>query len=475
MNNNSENIKVFIRFRPLHKREEGKTQNYNLVVDSKKGRVEFPDKNACFSFDGVFSSGTTQDAVYNSVAKNAVEAVIQGYNSCVFAYGPTSSGKTFTMFGTPSDPGIIPRACSHIFQQKEEVEDVTVKCSFIEIYREKIRDLLVKSSSDLRVRQDPHKGVYVENLSEKYVHTPEEILETIKDGTKQRVVSSTAMNSVSSRSHALLTLNIRQKLRDGGEVLSKLHLVDLAGSENVGRSQVQGISLAEAQTINKSLSCLGNVIFALTEKGRDHVPYRDSKLTFLLQDSLGGNSKTILIATASPASDSYSETMSTLNFSKRVKNIKNAPKINKNESPEVLLQIIEELQKKLSDYEVRYNDPVMVDDSKIKALCLILENKITRLEGEKEEEKKREKQQLDILKKQRDLANVISLELQKERVKSYRLSHDIYNYQNLVKNLKESIENHQLLKILITKFKLEQVSVNPDDFSYVTDIEKEGV
>lgn len=468
---NSENIKVFIRFRPLHKREEGKNQNYNMVIDPKNARVEFPDKSSCFTYDGVFSLETKQDSIYNSVAKNAVDSVIQGYNSCVFAYGPTSSGKTFTMFGTPKEPGIIPRACSHVFEKREEVDDITVKCSFIEIYREKIRDLLIKSSPDLRLRQDPHKGVYVDNLTEKYVHTPEEILETIKEGTRQRVVSSTAMNNVSSRSHALLTLNIKQILKDGSEVLSKLHLVDLAGSENVGRSQVQGISLVEAQTINKSLSCLGNVIYALTEKGREHVPYRDSKLTFLLQDSIGGNSKTILIATASPASDSYSETMSTLNFAKRVKTIKNAPKINKNESPEVLLQIIEDLQKKLSDYEVKVFD--IEEDGRNRALCAVLENKIGRLEAEKEDEKKREKQQTEILKKQRELARNISEELQKERVKNYRLTYDCYTYQNLLKNLKESLNNHQLLKLLIDKFKLEKVVVNPEDFSYVAGVEAE--
>jgi kinesin family protein 5 len=266
------------------------------------------------------------------------------------------------MFGGKDDKkGIIPRSCETLFQtlkNNENISSYTLKCSFIEIYCEKIRDLLDtdKDTDSLKLRNDTNKGIYIQGLIEKFVYSSQDILQTIENGTNKRTIASTSLNSVSSRSHAVLTLKLNQVMTDGTEMFSKLHLIDLAGSENVSKSEVQGISLLEAQMINKSLSCLSNVIFALTEKGRDHIPYRDSKLTFLLQDSLGGNSRTILIATASPSISSYSETLNTLKFARRTKEIKNIPKINKNESVKDLTKIIDELRKKLFEYENKTND-----------------------------------------------------------------------------------------------------------------------
>jgi kinesin family protein 5 len=177
-------------------------------------------------------------------------------------------------------------------------------------------------------------------------------MSVIKEGAAQRTTASTNLNNTSSRSHAVLTITLTQKLQDGSELTSKMHLVDLAGSENVGRSEVTGTTLAETQAINKSLSCLGNVIFALTEKGREHIPYRDSKLTFLLQDSLGGNSKTCIVCTATPSVTCYSETVNTLKFAKRAKEIRNIPKLNRSDSPVNLQRIIEQLQKRISELEL---------------------------------------------------------------------------------------------------------------------------
>ena len=356
----SENIKIAVRFRPLNQREEGQDISFLKIDKNNIEIINENDKtqNHKFIFDNVFNIDSNQEQVYNLVAKNAIEWFCQGYNSTIFTYGPTSSGKTHTMFGGKDkiQKGIIPRSCETLFQclkNNENISNYTLKCSFIEIYCEKIRDLLDsdKDADSLKLRNDVNKGIYIQGLIEKFVYSSQDILDTIENGTLKRTVASTSLNSVSSRSHAVLTLKLNQVMTDGTEMSSKLHLIDLAGSENVSKSEVQGISLLEAQMINKSLSCLSNVIFALTEKGRDHIPYRDSKLTFLLQDSLGGNSRTILIATASPSITSYSETLNTLKFAKRTKEIKNIPKINKNESVKDLLKIIDELKNKISDFE----------------------------------------------------------------------------------------------------------------------------
>jgi len=350
-----ENVQVLVRFRAPAKGD--KKDSSILAIQEKTGKVIAGAHT--FIFDHVFGEKTEQEYIYEKVVKNAVISVCNGYNATIFAYGASGSGKSYTMFGSSESKGIIPRACGTIFdyisQEREKYVEMTVKCSFIEIYREHIKDLLNKTSDDLKIRQC-NDDVYIQGLTEKLVYTPENILQTIQDGTLQRTVASTSVNNVSSRSHAVLTLTLIQVVEDGSKIISKLNMIDLAGSENVGRSEVQGVSLSEAQTINKSLSALGNVINALTEKGREHIPYRDSKLTYLLQDSLGGNSKTIMIATASPDIGIISETINTLKFAKRAKDIKNIPKINKNESQENLLKTIEKLQHKIELLEEKLVD-----------------------------------------------------------------------------------------------------------------------
>jgi kinesin family protein 5 len=292
---NTENIKVALRIKPVK-------DSLNIKVDDNIITLNENGKDSQYIFDHIFSTNTTQQDIFSTIGKPSVDWVCEGYNATIFAYGSTGSGKTFTMFGHEdgkSNIGIIPRACEALFQNIEKNEDVieaTMKCSFLEIYREHIRDLLKKDiSGELKIRQSQIKGIFVQGLTEKYVYSSADILNTIKEGSSRRTVASTSLNTVSSRSHSLLTLTLTQILSDGTEITSKLNLVDLAGSENVGKSEVQGISLAEAQNINKSLSSLGNVIYALTEKNREHIPYRDSKLTFLLQDSLGGKYKHLKI------------------------------------------------------------------------------------------------------------------------------------------------------------------------------------
>jgi hypothetical protein len=414
----AENVQVVLRFRPLHVTEIStglEIIDRSVIISDKNTRHEF-------TFDYVFTEKSRQDSVYNEVARSAVESVCNGYNSTIFAYGCSGTGKTYTMFGEEDDLGVIPRACETIFRNmNKELLTWSVKFSFIEIYNENIRDLLNYRNSDLAIRKC-EKGIYIQGLTEKLVYTPEDILYSISEGSKQRTVTSTHVNSVSSRSHALLTITLTQTGIDESEIVSKLNLVDLAGSENVARSEAHGIALAEAQNINKSLSALGNVINALTEVGRDHIPYRDSKLTYILQDSLGGNSKTVIIATASPNIGVVSETLSTMKFAKRAKEIKNAPKVNKNESHTNLLKTIETLNKKINILEHKLADSEHLNrglnEDLMKSMIERWETKINCLDRELEGERTRNKNLLELFEKQRELCINISRELMKEKNKN---------------------------------------------------------
>jgi len=462
---NSENIKVCIRVRP-----QGKDNDFSLRVDPKKNLIEISEntrETQQFTFDNVFDQTIGQEKIFNSIAQEAVDMVCQGYNATIFAYGATSSGKSFTMFGSPSKPGIIPRSCQTLFQninKKDDVVDANMKCSFLEIYREQIRDLLSpETDTNLKLRQSSIKGVYVQGLIEKYVYTSQEIISTIETGTLQRTTASTALNSVSSRSHAVLTLTLTQKMSDGSETISKLNLVDLAGSENVDKSEVQGIELSEAQTINKSLSCLGNVIYALTEKGRGHIPYRDSKLTYLLQDSLGGNSKTILIATVSPSRNCYSETINTLKFAKRAKEIKNIPKVNKNESTANLIKSlnerIAELESKCLEYEQQNNseekDPTPHGDMSIlEKRCQRLEKRISFLEKERKDDEIQNNQIKELFEKQRELTKKASSDLYNERVKNSAISSELEQLRIFYKSTQETVGHPDVLTMIVNRSKI---------------------
>jgi len=388
----AENIRVLVRFKPVNERDPPCT----LDIDGNGLNIADRVSRYQFTFDHVFDAGSNQEDIYRMI-EPVVDSVCNGYNATIFAYGSSGSGKTYTMFGSEDDMGIVPRACESIFKKNmNDTLDRNVKFSFIEIYNDHIRDLLNVSHDDLHIR-NCEKGVYIQGLTERLVYNSDDILSSISTGAKQRRISSTHVNNVSSRSHAVLTITISQLGIDESEIISKLNLVDLAGSENVGRSDVHGIALSEAQNINRSLSALGNVINALTEVGRDHIPYRDSKLTYLLQDSLGGNSKTIIIATVNPAISNMSETLNTLKFAKRAKEIKNAPKMNKNASTLNLLKTIDVLNKKIELLES----------------CKNVE--LETLQRELEEEKSRNKNLVELYEKQRMLCIDVSNELIKER------------------------------------------------------------
>ncbi|XP_055032177.1 kinesin-1 heavy chain isoform X2 [Misgurnus anguillicaudatus] len=324
-------IKVMCRFRPLNSSEVMRGDKYipkfqgddNVVVGGKP-----------YVFDRVFQSNTSQEQVYNACAQKIVKDVLEGYNGTIFAYGQTSSGKTHTMEGNLHDPdgmGIIPRIVQDIFNyiySMDENLEFHIKVSYFEIYLDKIRDLLDVSKTNLSVHEDKNRVPYVKGCTERFVCSPDEVMDTIDEGKSNRHVAVTNMNEHSSRSHSIFLINVKQENTQTEQKLSgKLFLVDLAGSEKVSKTGAEGAVLDEAKNINKSLSSLGNVISALAE-GSTYVPYRDSKMTRILQDSLGGNCRTTIVICCSPSSFNEAETKTTLMFGQRAKTIKNTVTVN---------------------------------------------------------------------------------------------------------------------------------------------------
>ncbi|KAM4741502.1 kinesin heavy chain isoform 2-T2 [Anableps anableps] len=326
------NIKVLCRFRPLNQSEIIRGDKF-IPIFQGEDTVIFGGKS--YVFDQVFPTNTTQEQVYNACAKQIVRDVLGGYNGTIFAYGQTSSGKTHTMEGKLHDPqamGIIPRIAQdifeHIFAMDENLE-FHIKVSYFEIYMEKIRDLLDVTKTNLSVHEDKYRVPYVKGCTERFVTSPEEVMDVIDEGKANRHVAVTNMNEHSSRSHSIFLINIKQEnVETEQKLCGKLYLVDLAGSEKVSKTGAEGSVLDEAKNINKSLSALGNVISALAEGTKSHVPYRDSKMTRILQDSLGGNCRTTMFICCSPSSYNDAETKSTLMFGQRAKTIRNTVTVN---------------------------------------------------------------------------------------------------------------------------------------------------
>ncbi|XP_072521809.1 kinesin-like protein KIF17 isoform X2 [Salminus brasiliensis] len=356
----SESVKVVIRCRPLNDRE--KTLNCKTVVSvdasrcqcfiEKPGVSEEPPKQ--FTFDGTYFISQTTEQMYNEIAYPLVEGVTEGYNGTIFAYGQTGSGKSFTMQGVtdpPAQRGVIPRAFEHIFETIQCAENTKflVRASYLEIYKEEIRDLLGKDSKQkLELKEHPERGVYVRDLSMHTVHSVGECERIMEQGWRNRSVGYTLMNKDSSRSHSIFTIHLEICNTDaaGEDHLraGKLNLVDLAGSERQSKTGATGDRLQEATKINLSLSALGNVISALVDGRSKHIPYRDSKLTRLLQDSLGGNTRTLMVACLSPADNNYEESLSTLRYANRAKSIQNRPRINEDPKEALLREYQEEIK-----------------------------------------------------------------------------------------------------------------------------------
>uniref|UniRef100_A0A671SGT9 Kinesin-like protein n=1 Tax=Sinocyclocheilus anshuiensis TaxID=1608454 RepID=A0A671SGT9_9TELE len=296
-----------------------------------------------YVFDKVFPTNCTQEQVYNTCAKQIVKDVLDGYNGTIFAYGQTSSGKTYTMEGKLHDPdkrGIIPRIAedifNHIYTMDENLEfhikcmSISVFCSFSLIHLSLSLSLFLSvSKTHLSVHEDKNRVPYVKGCTECFVSSPEEVMDVIDEGKSNRHVAVTNMNEHSSRSHSIFLINIKQEhVETEQKLCGKLYLVDLAGSEKVSKTGAEGAILDEAKNINKSLSALGNVISALAEGTKTHVPYRDSKMTRILQDSLGGNCRTTMFICCSPSAFNDAETKSTLMFGQRAKTIKNTASVN---------------------------------------------------------------------------------------------------------------------------------------------------
>uniref|UniRef100_A0A673AUJ8 Kinesin-like protein n=1 Tax=Sphaeramia orbicularis TaxID=375764 RepID=A0A673AUJ8_9TELE len=323
-------VKVMCRFRPLNDAEQSRGDKPVPKFSGEDTVVGKP-----YVFDRVLPPNTEQIQVYDTCARQIVKDVLGGYNGTIFAYGQTSSGKTHTMEGKLHDPqlmGIIPRIASdifdHIYSMDENLE-FHIKVSYFEIYLDKIRDLLDVSKTNLAVHEDKNRVPFVKGCTERFVSSPEEVMDVIDEGKANRHVAVTNMNEHSSRSHSIFLINIKQENVETEMKLSgKLYLVDLAGSEKVSKTGAEGSVLDEAKNINKSLSALGNVIAALSEGKKTHVPYRDSKMTRILQDSLGGNCRTTIIICCSPSVYNEAETKSTLMFGQRAKTIKNTVSVN---------------------------------------------------------------------------------------------------------------------------------------------------
>lgn len=367
----SNNVWVVVRCRPLSQTEKMMGHKQSVVVDENHGTITVMKETSCqktpktFTFDTVFGPDSKQLDVYNLTARTIIDSVLEGYNGTIFAYGQTGAGKTFTMEGvreTPELRGIIPNSFAHIFGHIAKAEDnkrFLVCVSYLEIYNEKVRDLLGKDQMQkLEVKERPDAGICVRGLSQSVVENADDMEMYLIQGHKKRSVGATNMNEHSSRSHAIFTITIECSERDtdGNQHvrIGKLHLVDLAGSERVKKSGATGQRFKEATKINLSLSTLSNVISALVYGRSTHIPYRNSKLTRLLQDSLGGNSKTMMCANIGPAEFNYEETINTLRYANRAKNIANKARINEDPKDALLHQYqkdIEEIKKKLNECE----------------------------------------------------------------------------------------------------------------------------
>lgn len=368
-------VKVAVRVRPFNSRELGRNAKCVIQMQGNSTCISNPkqpkDGAKNFTFDYSYWSHTTtedpnfasQRQVYQDIGEEMLLHAFEGYNVCIFAYGQTGAGKSYTMMGKqePGQEGIIPQLCEDLFQRTGQNTDpdltYSVEVSYMEIYCERVRDLLNPTSQgSLRVREHPILGPYVEDLSKLAVTGFTDIRELMDEGNKARTVAATNMNETSSRSHAVFTIVFTQKRRDqmtslDTEKVSKISLVDLAGSERADSSGAKGTRLKEGANINKSLTTLGKVISALAEmqsnkkRKSDFIPYRDSVLTWLLKENLGGNSRTAMIAALSPADINYEETLSTLRYADRAKQIRCNAIINEDPNAKLIRELKAEVDR----------------------------------------------------------------------------------------------------------------------------------
>ncbi|KAM4641485.1 kinesin-like protein KIF14 [Discoglossus pictus] len=368
-------VTVAVRVRPFNTREKNEKAAQVVFMNGQETTVQHPDSKqthsflydfSFWSFEKLAPGFAGQQFVYEKLAAPLLEWSLLGYNTCLFAYGQTGSGKSYTMMGFDEEPGIIPRFCAGLFSQIQNIKKKQVsyhlEISYFEVYNEKIHDLLVfkaengQKKQPLRVREHPLLGPYVEDLSANVVSSFQDIESWLELGNKQRATAATGMNDKSSRSHSVFTLTMTQTMTEyleGEEhdhrITSRINLVDLAGSERCSSAQTSGERLKEGVSINKSLLTLGKVISALSESSQTRknvfIPYRESVLTWLLKESLGGNSKTAMIATVSPAASNIEETLSTLRYAKQARLIINIAKVNEDMNAKIIRELKAEIEK----------------------------------------------------------------------------------------------------------------------------------
>ncbi|XP_028599463.2 centromere-associated protein E isoform X2 [Podarcis muralis] len=357
-------VTVCVRVRPLIARENADhEEKQNILWKTEECTISQVDGTKSFTFDRVFHSSENTTEVYEGVAASIIKSAVQGYNGTIFAYGQTASGKTYTMLGTKDCPGIIPMAINDVFNSicGNPDREFLLRVSYMEIHNDRVQDLLcsnIKKKKPLVVREDISRQIFVEDLSEEVVVSPEQVVSWLQKGEKNRHYGETNMNDRSSRSHAIFRMIIESKEKtdsssyDGAVMVSHLNFVDLAGSERASQTGAEGIRLKEGCNINRSLSILGQVIKKLCDdQAGGYINYRDSKLTRILQNSLGGNAKTVIICTVTPAS--LEETLSTLQFASTAKNMKNSPIVNEVLTEDALLKRyrseIEDLKRRLEE------------------------------------------------------------------------------------------------------------------------------
>ena len=444
---NTKNVKVFIRFRPANEVESSLLQNnYGWLVPKYISDTQlgiYSDKtvkninNSIFSFDKIFTPKSNQLDIYSNIGSLIVEDIMAGYNGTIFAYGQSGSGKTYTMYGEDifdeDKKGIIPRIVSEIFKRMEIIDDVdfTIKLSVVEIYKEMLFDLLT-GKNNLKIIESKHK-INIENLSQIYLSDLNEFFDYAELSQRNRKVAETKLNHNSSRSHCIMILEVIQNFKKE-KIIKKgiLNLVDLAGSEKISKTCAVGETLLEAKKINLSLSTLGNVIHSLTSKDSSvHIPYRDSKLTRILKESLGGNYKTYLIVTCSPHSFNLDEIISSLNFAKRVKTIKNKYKINIKYSYEELQDLVDKLNERLNLAHNQINK--FLKGEKIDMSLLINNNKDEHNKEFYEKEKK-------------NLENKIQELIDSNQEKDNEISRLKKEIENLKKNGSEIYEKKEMNK-----------------------------
>lgn len=479
-----ENIRVVIRCRGRNARET-EMQSMNIVeLDPSDAKITLttssnPNDSAedliinesklekrQYKLDAIYGPGDDQVLIFDDIAKKMCDDFLDGFNCSILAYGQTGSGKTHTMFGKYDEEkicpesGIVPRVLKYLFDNFHGMKGASLKCSFMEIYNEDLRDLLTPNQRDMKITQQQNKVIKISGLEHLIMSNVEDGFKFLNSGLKRRETKSTKINQQSSRSHTIFTIHMFRKSKDGKDdyLLSKFNLVDLAGSENIRKSGSVDKMANEAGNINKSLLTLGKVINTLSGSNGGYIPYRDSKLTRVLQDSFGGDTKTTLIATISPTLDNLHSTISTLNYASKAKNIKNSVQIGKLVTEDLILEELILENKRLQDdlWATRQRDGKVFIDlnsyAKDKLIMKNLKDELTQYKLENETLKIRNDelkisndQLLENLKSTEmnviDLRNELNDKFKENQVKNYEIGQSLLNEIDL--SLKDTNNNNQ--------------------------------